>query len=283
MTDKAPTPSGKEVSECDVPTLSIKDFSKCTGLSEPTLRYYDKIGLLSPAVRGENRYRYYTPHQVMQVNFIKALTTLGVPLSSICDLNRNRTPRTMLTVLAQQQKILNKRLFDIQTAYSILHAYHGNIQTGIFAHEHDIFVRELDEARIMLGQENDFSSAGTFHREFINFCLMAQERGINLHYPIGGYYKNMDAFMKEPSLPTRFLTLDPQGGDKRAAGQFLVAYRQGRHGDFGNVPQKMLAYAREHEISFEGPVYTLYLLDGISVVDSSKYLVRIAAGVTKNK
>ncbi|MBS1132844.1 MAG: regulatory protein [Proteobacteria bacterium] len=44
-------------------TYGIKQFEKVTGVSAHTLRFFDKIGLLSP-VRSENTYRVYTLEQV---------------------------------------------------------------------------------------------------------------------------------------------------------------------------------------------------------------------------
>jgi effector-binding domain-containing protein len=43
----------------------------------------------------------------------------------------------------------------------------------------------------------------------------------------------------------------------------------------------MLDYAQTAGIVFDGPVYSLYLLDGISMTDSSRYLVQVVVGVKK--
>ena len=44
-------------------TYRINQFEKVTGVSAHTLRFFDKIGLLSPA-RSENGYRVYSLEQV---------------------------------------------------------------------------------------------------------------------------------------------------------------------------------------------------------------------------
>ncbi|MCL2140388.1 MAG: MerR family DNA-binding transcriptional regulator [Dehalococcoidia bacterium] len=39
---------------------TVKEFAQVSRITAATLRYYDKIGLLSPLSRGENNdYRYY--------------------------------------------------------------------------------------------------------------------------------------------------------------------------------------------------------------------------------
>jgi len=260
--------------------LSIKDFADFTGINESTLRYYDKIGLLSPSRRGENRYRYYLPHQILAVNFIKILIQLGVPLSVIKTMNKQRTPQDMLVLLAQQEAKLDRRLLDLQSSYSIIHTYRDSIQTGIFARERELGVQELDEARIILGAPTEFKG-GAFYEPFMDFCNTAHEHNINLNYPVGGYYENMKAFVDAPGQPTRFFSLDPHGKHRRREGRYLVAYQRGYYGEFGDMPQKMLSYAQANALVFHGPLFIVYVLDEISIADRNQYLSQIAVGVTK--
>jgi DNA-binding transcriptional MerR regulator len=259
--------------------LSIKAFSDFTGLSESTLRYYDQVGLLVPAFRGENRYRYYSPLQTITVDFIKVLFTVGVPLATIKEMNKTRTPQSVLVLLMQQENKLDAQLHELQTAYSIIHTYRNNIQAGMAADIRDISVQELNEARITLGQVADFSGAATFYAPFMEFCNMAHENKIDLHYPIGGVYEDIHVFLRTPSQPTRFFSLDPRGNSKRKAGQYIVAYNKGYYGEFGDLPQRLVAYAQAQGLSFCGSLYITYLLDEISVIDHNQYLSQIVVGV----
>ena len=264
--------------------LSIKEFADFTGLPESTLRYYDKIGLLHPELRGENRYRYYSPMQAIKVEFIKVLIRVGVSLSSIKKMSKGRTPQSILAVLTTQEENLDTQLREIQAAYSIIHTYRNNIHQGIWAHEHkvnDIYVQEFEEAHINFGQIANFSNADTFYDPFMEFCNTAGEHKIDLNYPIGGYYESMDVFLKTPSQPTRFFSQDPGGNSTRRAGQYLIAHNKGYYGEFGDIPQKMLAHARTKGFSFSGPVYIMYLLDEISMTDHGQYLSRLMVGVSK--
>jgi DNA-binding transcriptional MerR regulator len=261
--------------------LSIKEFADFTGLSEPTLRYYDKIGLLSPEFRGENRYRYYGPMQTITVEFIKVLIRVGIPLSKIKEINRNKTPQGVAALLSQQENKLDEHLYELQKAYSILHTYRNNIQAGMAADLHGMSVQELSEERIILGQTADYGGADTFYRPYMEFRNMAYTNKIDLHYPTGGLFEDIDDFLRAPSRPTSFFSLDPRGKSKRKAGQYLVAYNQGYYAEFGNLPQRMVDYARAHGLSFCGSVYVTYLLNAISVTDHSQFVSRIVAGVSK--
>ena len=264
--------------------LSIKEFSEFTALPESTLRYYDRIGLLQPVLRGENRYRYYSPMQTITVEFIKVLIKIGVSLPIIKEMSKKRTPQSILSILTAQESKLNMQLREVQTAYSIIHTYRCNIHSGIAVAEHKmntIYVQELEESPIILGQPADFTNADAFYRPFMEFCSMARKNKIDLHYPIGGYYESMDAFLKNPSQPTKFFSQDPGGSDTQRAGQYLIAHNKGCYGEFGDIPQKMLAHARTKGLSFTGPLYISYLLDEICIADHEQYLSRIMVGVSQ--
>lgn len=64
--------------------LTIGEFSKISGLSIKSLRYYDKIGILSPIyVDPSNNYRYYCRDQLKLSNIIMLSLFLNINLSII--------------------------------------------------------------------------------------------------------------------------------------------------------------------------------------------------------
>lgn len=48
----------------------IGEFSKITGLTTQTLRYYDREKILSPSYKEENGYRYYSTKDIETARFI---------------------------------------------------------------------------------------------------------------------------------------------------------------------------------------------------------------------
>ena len=63
--------------------LKIGELAKQTNLAVGTLRYYSDIGLLQPAQRGDNGYRYYSQNASKQVEFIKKAQAIGFSLEEI--------------------------------------------------------------------------------------------------------------------------------------------------------------------------------------------------------
>ena len=58
-------------------------FAEKAAVSVRTLRYYDKMGLLSPSQYTESGYRLYTNEDLLSLQNILALKFLGFPLEEI--------------------------------------------------------------------------------------------------------------------------------------------------------------------------------------------------------
>ena len=63
--------------------LRIGDVAARTGLTSPTIRYYESVGLLAPAPRSSTGYRHYSETTVEELRFIKKAQRLGFSLEEI--------------------------------------------------------------------------------------------------------------------------------------------------------------------------------------------------------
>jgi DNA-binding transcriptional MerR regulator len=63
--------------------ISIDALSKRSGLSKHALRYYEKSGVLKPAVRALNGHRQYGAQDVAWLEFVLRLKATGMPLAEI--------------------------------------------------------------------------------------------------------------------------------------------------------------------------------------------------------
>ena len=63
--------------------LTIGQMALLNHVSEQTLRLYDRLGLLAPASRGENGYRYYDIKQSAVLDIIQYMKSLGISLKEI--------------------------------------------------------------------------------------------------------------------------------------------------------------------------------------------------------
>jgi len=94
--------------------LLISEFARAGNVTIRALRFYDQVGLLSPAhVVPENSYRWYSPAQFAQLNQIQAFKDMGFSLREIRELLQQRlTPQELRAVLEERREVLRKRVRD---------------------------------------------------------------------------------------------------------------------------------------------------------------------------
>ncbi|KHD36596.1 MerR family transcriptional regulator [Clostridium acetobutylicum] len=63
--------------------FSIKEVAKLTGLSEHTLRFYEKQQLIKNISRNENGYRIYSDFDIEWIHFLIKVKNTGMPLNEL--------------------------------------------------------------------------------------------------------------------------------------------------------------------------------------------------------
>lgn len=63
--------------------LTIRKVTELTGIAAPTLRYYEKEGLLPHVKRNENGKRLYDEDDLSWIHFVTALRATGMPIAQI--------------------------------------------------------------------------------------------------------------------------------------------------------------------------------------------------------
>jgi DNA-binding transcriptional MerR regulator len=111
--------------------LPIGELSRLTGTPAPTIRYYEDIGLLPKAARGEGNQRRYGPADRQRLHFIRTRRALGFSLKDIARLLAESADCAPSLSLAQQQ------LARVQKQIATLTAVAADLQAQIAACETD--------------------------------------------------------------------------------------------------------------------------------------------------
>ena len=96
----------------------VKEFSKLTNVSVRTLHHYDAIGLLSPSIRLENRYRLYSEEDLLKLERIVALKFFGFNLKQGTAMMKHE--QDVVTSLKQQQKCLEQQEQHLTQAIELI-------------------------------------------------------------------------------------------------------------------------------------------------------------------
>ncbi len=91
--------------------LSIGKMSEINGISIPTLRLYDKKGLLKPAYTDtETGYRYYTLQQTARLDIIVYMKELGMSLVEIKNILEKEDVTLIESILAKKNEQLHEQM-----------------------------------------------------------------------------------------------------------------------------------------------------------------------------
>src|SRR3984957_14887947 len=72
-------------------SLTIQDVSRRSGLSEPTLRYYEEVGLIGPIARDpSSRHRRYREEEVDTLQALACLRAMGFGIEEMRTYQANR-------------------------------------------------------------------------------------------------------------------------------------------------------------------------------------------------
>jgi MerR family transcriptional regulator, repressor of the yfmOP operon len=110
--------------------LRIQEVGAALGLTARTIRYYEELGLLTPAARSEGDYRLYDEDDVERLRFIKDLRDeAGFSLAEISQLLEDEAARTDFRVRfrettdpAERRSILEDALARVDRQASSLQA-----------------------------------------------------------------------------------------------------------------------------------------------------------------
>lgn len=68
-----------------MPHFTTSQIAALTGISIPTLRYYERIGLLDPVPRAANGHRRYTEADRRRLDFLQRLRATGMSIRAMQD------------------------------------------------------------------------------------------------------------------------------------------------------------------------------------------------------
>ncbi len=70
----------------EVARYTVGKLAQTVNVSSDTVRLYEKLGLLPKAMRGENRYRYFSEDSVQRIQLIRKFQNIGFTLEEIAGL-----------------------------------------------------------------------------------------------------------------------------------------------------------------------------------------------------
>ncbi|MDP8949926.1 MAG: MerR family DNA-binding transcriptional regulator, partial [Actinomycetota bacterium] len=107
--------------------LKIGEVARLVGVPTKTLRYYEDIGLLSPAGRTSSGYRLYGWRELEQIEFIRRAKLMGLTLEQIRELVEVAEEGMSSGVLRRLDELLERKLEETERRLEELRAFRDSL------------------------------------------------------------------------------------------------------------------------------------------------------------
>lgn len=240
--------------------LSTREFAKMCKVERRTLHYYDEIDLLKPFEIEGNGYRVYAPHQIDTMGMIKALQSVGMPLSEIKKLMSEKNLSISMPVLHNQIRLIRDKQEELRIAERMLtHATNqledylakgDNVYYSDYCEELPIVIQALLEEPI----------------PYINYVTYGYQYGV---------------IMKEEN-PTmlkcmfRMAATEEECNANKPAGRYACIYKRAQNGKVGKIIIEFLSYLEQMHILTEGSLYMDNIATDFIKLPNEEYLFKLS-------
>ena len=105
--------------------MRIAEISEKYGITQDTLRYYERIGLLPPIARTASGVRNYSDSDCARIEFIKCMRQAHVSIEALQTYMRlldqgEETLSERKAILTQQRDLAQQRITEMQKALDLL-------------------------------------------------------------------------------------------------------------------------------------------------------------------
>ena len=99
--------------------MTITEASRRSGLSQDTLRYYERVGLINNVPRNKSGNRDYEEQNLRQIEFVKCMRGAGVSIEALIEyrallLRGEETLQARKQLLIEQRNVLAQKMDEIQ-------------------------------------------------------------------------------------------------------------------------------------------------------------------------
>ena len=261
----------------DMGMFSVNEFAKFSRTTKETLRHYDRIGLLTPIVRGPNNYRFYSSGQLAVVNVIRTLQELGMTLGEIKNYKDNLTPALIGELFERQIVNIDRKIEGWGRAQKLLFTLRKTIKSVTDIDEDGITVQYLPAEALVLGDLNDYSRGRNDYDALLSFYSAISEKypDMDMNYPVWGVFAEERVKNEDWVWPDRYYFYNPEGRDRRPAALYAIGYTRGGYGQCGELYARIIDYIHSNGFEICGDAYEEYPLNEVCVTDSSNYLIRL--------
>lgn len=168
--------------------LTINEFAKLRNVNANSLRYYEKLGILIPALTDpQTKYRYYLPEQLVLLDTITLCIKLGIPLKNLKDYIDDNGSLNEKRIFEDGRQIMQKKISDMQSGLNLVQFNLKLLeQNQQYSDKKGIYTREIEE-RFLITRPfcGDWENLIQKERAAMELFFDAQEQNMAPVFPAG--------------------------------------------------------------------------------------------------
>lgn len=182
---------------------TIGEMSKFLKVTKHTILHYEELNLISPVIRGDNNYRYYSGEQIERFKYILYLRELGFSIKDIKDCLDNKEKikdftKIQLTNIEKEMELLLKKKKELErfnNQIDLIEKASEKIELP--------FLQEMDEVECVYIEQESFGLESNV-RSFEYFDSILDEVTWSEKYSFG-LLLGRDKLWQDEHYPEKFI------------------------------------------------------------------------------
>jgi DNA-binding transcriptional MerR regulator len=260
--------------------LTTGEFAKLCKVNKQTIFYYDQIGLLSPVLKNEKGYRYYSIHQIELFLVIDLLKDLGMSLNDIQQYMKNKSPESFLSLMYRKKEEIVKKRQEIEMKEKMIEAKIALMEEASHLDFHQITLTELPEAILYLSRNIQNITDEEFVEVVSEFINELNTSHLDSGYPIGCIMKREQVIKGEFSNYSYLYIEQPNPKEgypyfQAVKGNFLIGYHIGDEKTINNTYKELFSEMERLNLALGDYVFEEYIYDSVVKNQKEHYVTKI--------
>ncbi|MDD2483783.1 MAG: MerR family transcriptional regulator [Eubacteriales bacterium] len=252
--------------------LTIGKMAKINGISEQTLRLYDKMQLLEPCeVNPETGYRYYKMKQCAKLDMIQYMKAIGMNLSQIKECFDENNVSKLRQILERQKVNIEEQIDEMKHAkQAVERAIESYKRYDAAPGEKDVILEYQKERRIFCYDTK--INCYSYGMEYYEHILRSLKKNYALHKLPMSYFCNVGSILRKEHfikkelwasevylfVEDNFESID--GIEVIPEGMYLCLYCDGFDKEEGSI-KKLMDFISEHDYQVIGDCISEILIE----------------------
>lgn len=265
--------------------FSIGEASKIANVSNKTLRYYEKIGLVVPdKINETNGYRYYTEKNLQNLSIVKYYKQMGYTLTEINDMkNGSRNDFNEIIInfedkiheLVEKEEELKNSLKSIKDWYKLI----KESKLVKIMKFHDINIKFLEKEEYLY---RDYEFCYNYRQKILNIDWVKYLETIENEITGAIIFKFDNFIDKLENRKTKMKIIQKPLKEakkeqlyERPAGMYATIYHIGAFENSNDSYNKIVEWAKKNDIELLKESYERYLTDYWTTSKTEDFVMEI--------